>query len=812
MALSVFTLVLLAQILNLLPDRNTPIMKARQLQTQTLAMTGTAMASSKKQLRDFRKVLEHAVEADDSLLSAGLRTPDKKLLIEIAEHNSKWAFPAHGKSTDKYMFVPIFQGDKDFGQLELRYKALTNAASLLTSPIMRFGACLFAASLLIFYVILGRTLKQLDPRGAVPKHVREAFDQMAEGLIVMDRNSSIMMANSKFGALVGIEPDNLVGQNCSEFPWAETSELPWEQAVRSQQSVSNLTLQIEDQTSTPRTFSVSAAPVFSGKGACRGVMVTFDDITALEEHKLELIEARKIADAANEAKSNFLSRMSHEIRTPMNAIIGYADILREGVANQADQNQYLSTIHSSGEHLMTLINDILDLSKIEAGQMTLENRRFSIAPLLVQVIDTLRLQTDQKDLELKLKIEGSIPQQIDSDETRLRQVLINIIGNAVKFTKRGGVMVVARMTEDGKQLEFDIADTGVGIPQSALQNIFKPFSQADSSVTRNFGGTGLGLTICKELTEAMGGSISVRSQENAGTVFSFSINPGEITDQTQWLSDDNLHSLAQDRVETNPANLKFRNGHALIVDDGKTNRKLAGLLLKRCGLTFEEAANGQEAIALIETRQFDIVLMDISMPVMDGLTAASILREKGIAIPLVALTAMASQEERTRCLEQGFDEFLPKPIRTPNLIQILQKYLPLPIESKNALTSPQDLPSKTIEVDPLQGNSLKLPDVVRSTLPMDEEIKELLIDYVQRLRVRLGDIDEAWNSGNIEDLKAHAHWLAGSSGTIGLNEFVQPAKEIQNSDGSNSGRIAQLLKHIHDLFERIDLSEEALPA
>lgn len=810
MAISVFTLVLFAQLCNLIPDRNKTIMHAREQQTHTLALTGTAMSLNRNLQSEYAEVLEHAVKSDEQLLSAALRNLDGEMIAQTEGHDAHWKLPENGKSNDEFMFVPIFRGPKEIAQLELRFQSLTDVPALLTSPTVKLAAVMLFASFVIFNLILYRTLKQLDPRGAVPHHVREAFDHMAEGLIIMDRHGAIMMANSKFGRLVGIEPEDLTGQNCSQFPWLESEELPWEIAVRMQASVSNLTLQIVDQQEVLRTFSVSAAPVFSGSRSCRGVMVTFDDITSLEEHKLELIEARKAADAANEAKSNFLSRMSHEIRTPMNAIIGYADILRQGVQNPADQRQYLSTIHSSGEHLLTLINDILDLSKIEAGQMTLEKRPFSIANLLTQVISTLKLKTDQKNLELSLKIEGSIPAQVVNDETRLRQVLINIIGNAVKFTKRGGVMVVARMADGGQLLQFDIADSGVGIPENALEAIFKPFSQADDSVTRKFGGTGLGLAICRELSESMGGSIHVKSQEGVGTVFSFTINPGEINNQTKWISNQDCNAI--DTVEqSQPLNTnRFEQRHILLVDDGDTNRKLAGLILNRLGLTYEEACNGKEAIEKVAAKDFDVVLMDISMPVMDGLTAAGLLRQHGVTTPLIALTALASPEERQRCLDGGFTDFLPKPVRSEKLVEILKQFIPLLPRSNEANTNGQ-MPSPTTPVQNSSTSSddLVLPERLHSSLEMDDALRNIVIEYVQRLRSRIGEFDQAWQAGEISKLQELAHWLAGSASTVGFEEFVKPAKELEHSDGTNRPRIEQLIRFINELTDRIEVTEHA---
>lgn len=866
LAVSVLSLILVAQLFGLLPNTNRAKMQARKLQTETLALTGSSIVETTQDSKSFERTLQNTLKRCDDLRSIGLRNNDGTLDINIGQHDQQWERPENGKSNDRYMFVPIFSQGEQVGQLELCYEPLMSFKSWLMSDVAKLAGFLLLGSFFMFNFILYRTLKQLDPRGAVPGRVREALNNLAEGLLITDRNDRIMLANCTFGELVGVDPEKLTGQDVNRFPWKSES-LPWREAMEKQSSVSVKGVQLNAIDGTERTFSVNASPVMGDTGNCRGVMVTFDDITMLEENKRELILARKEADAANEAKSVFLSRMSHEIRTPMNAIIGYTDILRQGVRNENDQAKYLRTIHTSGEHLLDVINDILDLSKIEAGQMTVENRQCRLIPILTQVIETLKIRADQGNLELSLQIDGRVPDVITVDETRLRQVLINTVGNAIKFTKQGQVALFAKMADNGKHIQFDVADTGVGIPAEALKKIFQPFSQADDSVTRKFGGTGLGLAISKQLSETMGGGISVTSEVNVGTVFSIQIDPGKLED-VRWLTNQDISTENQKQEKKDTDTVRFERGHVLIVDDGAANRELAAIMLKRLGLTSDQATNGMEAINKITDNNYDVVLMDVNMPVMDGMTATRQLRESGFQVPIVALTALAVEEDRQKCLDSGCNAFLGKPIRMAGMIEILKEFLQF--DSKTVAAAIQ-----TVEVEPANGTpsqttsvilsqpapsqeivpsnhkksdttndiiddslsetlaglglsddlfapaatepaapvcSLELPSEIKCTMPLDDpEIRNIHDDFVVRLRQRVPEFVDAWSNNDRAELKNLAHWLAGTAATIGLEDFVQPAKELEYSDWTDIQRNQNIIDFIIRLTAMLRTNSETHP-
>ncbi len=816
LSISVVAMIMMLQAVGLIPNDNTNIMKSRKQLTETLAISATTTVSSSQNLQTFQEVLQVAQDRNDDIISIGLRNIETKdLSVSVGEH-SAWEAPSNGRSNDRFMHVPIYQDGKPRWRLELQYEPLVSVKAWFQSDVAKLAGLLFLCSFMSFNVILYRTLRQLDPRGAVPRRVREAFNHMAEGLLLLDRRGCIMLANRKFCETVGIDADGLFGKDAASFDWSTSrQQLPWDQAANAQETVSEAILQLKDTEGALRTFSVSAVPIVGHDGKSKGVMTTLDDITTLEEHKSELIDARKAADAANEAKSVFLSRMSHEIRTPMNAIIGYTDILRQGVQDEVDTNHYLSTIQNSGEHLLSLINDILDLSKIEAGQMTIEQREFAIVPILHQVIQTLQVKADEKSLTLQLDIDGKIPETIVADETRLRQILINIVGNAIKFTHRGGVVLIARSVSRGNgavNLEFDIVDSGVGIPQDAIASIFRPFSQADDSVTRRFGGTGLGLSICKQLSEALGGGIQVESKPGQGSTFRVTISAGELSTDTQWLTRQALavtnHSSPRARQLR-----QFTGGHALVVDDSKANRDLAGLMLKRVGVTFEKAENGQVALDKIAASTFDVVLMDVNMPVMDGLAATRKLRESGSQLPVVALTAMAVDGEKQHCFDAGCDNFLAKPIRIDMLADVLSNYLqvgdaevqtlqPTNRDSQNVLSAHED-----------ESPELELPEFISSELELiDDEFQQIVHDFAAELQTRMTEFTAAFDAGDYKRLRDLGHWLAGTAGTVGLHEFVQPARDLEHNDAATPGQTQQLIEYLNQLSRRIKVKGEIVRA
>ena len=471
----------------------------------------------------------------------------------------------------------------------------------------------------------------------------------------------------------------------------------------------------------------------------------------LQEKQSALIEAKKNADAANEAKTKFLSNMSHEIRSPLNAIIGFSEILKNKTKKEkvpAVFEEYLDNIVMGGRNLSAVINDILDLSKIEAGKMELSIENMDLEQLIRSLFHINKGVAIEKGITLRYQYDKNLPKLIESDRTKLNQILMNLLSNALKFTKAGKeVTLEAKAVKNEQQFMLIVTDQGVGIPENRLQGIFLPFEQVDASTTREYGGTGLGLAITKKIVELLGGSISVTSEEHVGTCFTVCL-PLVKADSVGTTKSINFDSYTFD-----PSN------KILAVEDNPLNRAMLKALLEEINLTAEFAVNGMEGIEKIKKLQPDLVLMDIHMPVLDGFEAVKTIRSFKAYdhIPIVALSADAFKERQQKALKIGFNEYLTKPVEIDKLFPVLIKYL------KGHKTQKDD--DKAIEVP--KRNKSEQQKLIKSLKQLEnipifkteemiqqlEKIKAIGIRYTQKELESFRVLEELVFSGNSEQIK-----------------------------------------------------------
>jgi signal transduction histidine kinase/DNA-binding response OmpR family regulator len=537
----------------------------------------------------------------------------------------------------------------------------------------------------------------------------------------------------------------------------------------------------------------------------------------VEKRSAALRVAKEEADAANQAKSEFLANMSHEIRTPLNAILGYADILRRrGDSGRAPQDRLeaIDAIYASGKHLLELINDILDLSKIEAGKMEMEIGTCDPWQIITQLASVMRSQATTKNIELRVRNEGLIPQTIRGDPTRLRQCLVNLVGNAIKFTEAGYVRVTAGLARSDGQpmMRFEVRDTGIGMTAAQLKKIFSPFSQADSTTTRKYGGTGLGLTITKRLTEAMGGKLSVTSEQGQGSTFALEVPTGSL-EGVPMLEDP--AEATHGEPELAAVETAKLTGRVLVAEDSPVNRAMLLTMLADLDVETTIAENGEVAVAKAGSEPFDLILMDWHMPVMDGLEATKHLRMSGNEVPVVALTASAMAGDREACMAAGCSGYLSKPIEFDTLVAELRKYL----QPAEAEADGDRAIGPSVE-ECGETSSDELPINVEAALKRCRIEVNLLITMIEEaipyLQERVASLFEAVSAADLDRAAKDAHAIKGSSDTLGMVEVQKRAFTIEKlakglAEGdlpteleSLQAALSQATEHARSLGARLD--------
>ena len=538
---------------------------------------------------------------------------------------------------------------------------------------------------------------------------------------------------------------------------------------------------------------------------------------AAEAAKAAAEAARAAAESANQAKSQFLANMSHEIRTPMAAMLGHADLLLDPDRPAGDRVDSINTIRRSGQHLLMVLNDILDLSKIEAGKMSVERVDCDPCRVLGEVASLMRPRARERGLAFDVRFELPLPRTIESDPTRLRQVLINLVGNAVKFTKVGGVTVVVRLDDapgNDPLLLFEVNDTGVGMTPEQMGRIFQPFAQADGSTTRQFGGTGLGLTISRRLARLMGGEIEADSQPGFGSRFTLSIQTGPlegrpmVTDPAEATRSGNPAPDAPSATAPVPEVL---DGNILLAEDGRENQVVVAAYLRKAGATVVLANDGREAVEIATLqaatpRPFDLILMDMQMPHLDGYGATALLRAEGIDVPIIALTAHAMTEDRDRCLFCGCTDYLAKPVNRTDLLATVARHL---AASRAARVSP-----KASAGAPVSSGLANMGPSVDD----DPVIRQYLPDFIAELPGRVRELTDLLAAQDLDELGQRVHQLKGSGGLYGFPQITHAAAEaehrIKDREPLEAVRrgVEELVRVVRSVVGYDTLREHATPA
>ncbi|MGE5491204.1 MAG: EAL domain-containing protein [Actinomycetota bacterium] len=510
-------------------------------------------------------------------------------------------------------------------------------------------------------------------------------------------------------------------------------------------------------------------------------------MSALEEREAELRTARDSALRFAKLKADFAATVSHEIRTPLNGVIGTLDMLKTG-SMSSDQRQLLELAWDSSQYLLELINNILDFSRLEAGRMEAERSDFELAPLIDSTLNVVRAPAAAKEIDLVTTLAPTIPLRLLGDPARIRQILTNLLGNAIKFTERGQVAISVDLAPSGDLL-FNVTDTGIGIAPEHLESIFDSFTQADTSTTRRFGGSGLGLAICKQLVHMLGGEIGVESELGRGSRFWFTVPciPA---------------APAVIKATASSAETTSQRGHVLIVEDNQTNRVVAAGMLRLLGCTSDFAENGSEAITAWQKGGWDLVLMDCNMPVTDGYQATAAIRQQeaitGARIPIIAMTANTQAVDIEKCLAAGMDDHLPKPLTLQALAAKLQRWLHW------TGTAPEEPPpADPVEMQPLDSSVLE-----RLREALGESLGEAIRPFLEDMPGYLVEMDSAVAQGDSGALRQVAHIIKGAAGNLGANAVAGLAKEIELH--AEAGALAETGELVTRLRTEFALVEPAL--
>ena len=489
---------------------------------------------------------------------------------------------------------------------------------------------------------------------------------------------------------------------------------------------------------------------------------------------------RRAAEQASRARGEYLAEMSHEIRTPLTAVLGYAELAAEAPRGSAERDEAIRVIQRNADHLLSVINDILDISKIEAGKLVLNAENFSVVSVIAQTVSMMRVRAHQRGISLTVEYAGEIPETILSDQARLSQILVNLVGNAIKFTEEGGIQIVSTFLPDWRSAQpavrIEVIDTGIGIASDQLKLLREPFVQAEASTHRKYGGTGLGLAIVNHVIDKMGGTLTIDSQPGKGSNFAVTIPTGPLEgvamlhNPAEAYQEEVRHAAKPDLPGQVLAGLRI-----LLAEDGPDNQRLIGAILRKAGAKIEIVGNGRLAVDHALGNQFDLILMDMQMPEMDGYQATRALREQEVSVPIIALTAHAMSGHRGKCLSAGCTDYVAKPINRRQLIETVMQHTGRQ-DGGNGLEAPA-------------GSAARAEQILRSEFDDDVDLAEVLDQFVADLPGRVEQMRAAVANGCFQELRRLGHQLKGAGGSYGypalsdLGARLEDVAEASDTEG-----------------------------
>ncbi len=624
---------------------------------------------------------------------------------------------------------------------------------------------------------------------------RRIIENMNLGLMEVDTEETILYANHSFCEMLGYEIEELLGRKATDIflPAEARHQMNNIHKRRNYSESDAYEIAIKNKQGEHVWMLISGAPLYDEQKVVGSLGIHLD-ITSQKKMEIDLREAITKAEESSRAKEIFLANMSHEIRTPMNAIMGMSRLLSRTPLN-TEQSTFLRAITTSADNLLVIINDILDFSKIEAGKMQIEAVDFQPKPLIEQVAQVLAYKAEEKNLAMSVTIDPRIAPVLIGDPYRINQILLNLAGNAIKFTHQGTIELSIQLLFENPQLQvirFAVKDTGIGIDSSKLSNIFDSFTQEDNSITRKYGGTGLGLSICKKLIEIMGGSIEIASEKNKGTTVSFTL--GFAKSQS-----DQMPVVTEIEIE-----YTLEDSHILLVEDNEFNRMLAITLLKNYGATITEAVNGLEAVRKLKENTYDLVLMDIQMPEMTGLEATRLIRnELKKQVPIIALTASALKGEKDKCLQLGMNDYLSKPFDEKELIGRCAWWI-----AENKKFTPEEIEDKLYDLSSIY-------DISRGS---QEFVQKMIQIFIQSTTEAITTFQRLHEEHDYEQMHKQAHRVKAVIDNMGIESLKQEIREIENVNKGNISpeRLDYLIEHFEEVIIKVQhalqQSEEAVIA